>query len=236
MVEVTEQYNGGFIPKQPYLNEARSRKIILWLLAISFAYAAGFFVFAFSLSFKSEFPDERTDAIIALTGEEKRITESVRELAKGSSDRLFISGVYRRMPIDRIVDRTLDELARDGSRKTDRDGLRAKISKPHGKAENTIENGIESGKWVKENGVHSVRLMTSYYHMPRSMLIFRRYMPKDTVIIPHPVMLSSAKPDFTSDPLLMKMLFSEYNKYIVTYLWNMFGFESTFITRIAKEL
>ncbi|MDR2098669.1 MAG: YdcF family protein [Rickettsiales bacterium] len=237
MVEVTEIYNGGFMPKQPYLNEERSRKVILFLLAFLAAYAVGFFAFAYSLDFESPDGEARTDAIIALTGEEKRVVESIRELAKGNAEKLFISGVYRGMPRDRITAATISGLKRGRGLAATKESLGARIVVPPSRAaENTIENGLESRKWVLDNKIRSIRLMTAYYHMPRSLLVFRKYMPEDVTIIPHPILLSSERPNFMSDPVLARMLFSEYNKYIVTYAWNFLKLEDSFLVKMTKDL
>ncbi|MDR1477116.1 MAG: YdcF family protein [Rickettsiales bacterium] len=231
MVEVLEIHGGGFRPKEPFLSEERSRKIMLVLLVVAAAYMVGFVVFALGLGTKDKRPGERTDAIIVLTGETRRITEAVRELARGSSDRLFISGVHRPAPVERVVERTIEDMRREKVLRGSRESLLAKIHK--GKAENTIENGMESSRWARDNDIRSVRLMTSYYHMPRSLMIFRRYMP-GTEIIPHPVMSESGGSAFS--PARLRLAFSEYNKYVLTFLWNQLGLEDSFLLRLQGNV
>lgn len=233
MVEV-EKYKEGFKPTQnTFLTETRSKKIMIFILCLFLTYIGGFVVFAFNLNFKDTAPNQPTDAIIVLTGETKRITEGIKELAKGHSNKLFISGIHRQSSLEKVIDKTISDLQKTNLLKNSRDGLKAKIST--GRAENTIENGLESARWIKQNNIQSIRLITSYYHMPRSRLIFDKYIP-NIEIIEHPVLFSENKPSIFSNPQLLKLAFSEYNKYILTYLWNKAGFESTFILKIQDNL
>jgi uncharacterized SAM-binding protein YcdF (DUF218 family) len=232
MVEILEQHNGGFKPREPFLSEAKSRRIILIMLALAALYMLGFLVFALRLPAEDKSPGERTDAIIALTGETRRITEAVRELAKGNAGRLFISGVHRPAPIGRVVDRAIDELKKEKKLLGTREALRAKIQT--GSAENTIENALESSRWVRENNISSVRLMTSYYHMPRSMMVFKKHMP-EVRIIPHPIGPEGGGSAFQSAARL-RLAFSEYSKYVATFVYNQLGIEDAFALRIQRNL
>lgn len=232
-MEVVEKYKEGFKPTKPFLNEERSKKIILCLLALFFAYSIGFLIFAFTLNFNDTSPNEPTDAIIVLTGEQKRIIDSIKEFANGNAKKLFISGIYRQTSLDKLIDKTINDLQKQKQLKTSRENLKSRIYT--GRAENTIENGLESATWVKKNNIDSIRLMTSYYHMPRSKLIFEKYMP-NIRIVEHPITFSEKKPNIFSNSNLLKLTFSEYNKYILTYLWNKAGFESTFILKIQENL
>ena len=52
-MEVVEKYKEGFKPtNNTFLNEERSKKIILILFALFFVYIIGFFIFAYNLNFK----------------------------------------------------------------------------------------------------------------------------------------------------------------------------------------
>ena len=232
-MEVVEKYKEGFKPQKTFLNEERSKKIVLFLFALCLAYGIIFLIFASTLNFKDTSPNEPTDAIIVLTGEQKRITDSIKEFAKGNAKKLFISGIYRQSSLDKLIDKTINDLQKEGKLKTSKDNLKSRIFT--GRAENTIENGLESATWVKKNNINSIRLMTSYYHMPRSKLIFEKYIPHIR-IVEHPVIFSEKKPNIFSNSQLLKLTFSEYNKYILTYLWNKAGFESTFILKIQENL
>lgn len=231
---VIEKYKEGFKPTQELNeNQLRAKKYIIYMLIALFIYLLGFIYFIFKLNYKPEYPNEKTDAIITLTGETKRITASIEELAKGNSKQLFISGVYRQAPIEKVIDKTIINLQKENKLKTDASMLKSKIKT--GKAENTIENGIESAIWVNKNKIESIRLITSYYHMPRSKLIFQKYLP-NTIIFYHPILLDNKKPNPFTDIKLLTLILSEYNKYIITYLWNLAGLETKTTLKIQGAL
>ena len=69
-------------------------------------------------------------------------------------------------------------------------------------------------EWVRAHGFTSLVVVTSAYHMPRSLAELDHALP-DVTKIPYPV----ANPDLALDrwylrPATVKLLFSEYVKYI----------------------
>lgn len=231
---VIEKYKEGFKPtKELDEKELRAKKYIMYMLFALFIYLLGFIYFIFTLNYNPQYPNEKTDAIITLTGETKRITTSIEELAKGNAKQLFISGVYRQAPIEKVIDKTIISLQKQKKLTTDGNTLKSKIKT--GKAENTIENGIESAIWVNKNKIETIRLITSYYHMPRSKLIFQKYLPNTTIIY-HPILLDDKKPNPFTDIKLLTLMLSEYNKYIITYLWNLAGLETKTTLKIQGVL
>ncbi|MBR1544894.1 MAG: YdcF family protein [Alphaproteobacteria bacterium] len=171
--------------------------------------------------------------MIVLTGETRRITDGIAELARGNSPKLFISGVYLQAPISKVIDKTISNLQKDKKLSSSADSFKAKIST--GKAENTIENALESAIWVKKNNVETVRLITSFYHMPRSKLLFQKYLPKTTIIY-HPISFSQSRFTTLTNTHMLGLVFSEYNKFILTYIWNLTGLETKTALRIQGAL
>ena len=208
------------------------KRALIVFLSLFILYAAGFVWFALSLPTENKYPDTKTDAIVALTGERFRITDSISELSRGNSEKLFISGIYEDAPINRVIDQTIYRLAKSKPTSTVA-GLRAKIE-TEGKATSTLENAIETSRWIKANGIESVRLMTSFYHMPRSEMVFKKYMPS-LVIVPHPLIV----PGEGINPFVSYHLFglalSEYHKYIITFLWDTAGFDFEILARLSKR-
>jgi uncharacterized SAM-binding protein YcdF (DUF218 family) len=90
------------------------------------------------------------------------------------------------------------------------------------KAHNTKQNAMETRDWVKRENIHSLRLVTSSYHMPRAWLEFHHQLP-DVEIVPYPVV--SIKEDLASGRFWV-MTFIEYHKTILTLLpvdyWSVF--------------
>jgi uncharacterized SAM-binding protein YcdF (DUF218 family) len=82
-------------------------------------------------------------------------------------------------------------------------------------AVNTTGNAIETKRWVTDQGFRSVIVVTSNYHMPRTMAELRRSMP-DVALVPFPVVTDKMRSEaWWSSPPTAKLLFSEYLKYIV---------------------
>lgn len=227
---IMEKYNNGFKPKhQLSERDLRAKKYIFYMFATVFIYIAGFAYFILNLEYECEFPLTKTDAIITLTGETKRITDSIAELARGTAPRLFISGVHRQAPIEKVINKTIANLQSHGKIFISTDSLKSRIET--GRAENTIENALESAVWVGKNNISSVRIMTSFYHLPRVRLLFDKYLPKTTKIY-HPITFAKLGKNPLHDPKVIVLLLSEYNKYLITYLWNILGLETKTVLTI----
>ena len=57
---------------------------------------------------------------------------------------------------------------------------------------NTLGNAHETAQWIRSQGFRSLRLVTAWYHMPRSLLEFDRAMP-EIDIVAHPVFPEQVK-------------------------------------------
>ena len=67
-------------------------------------------------------------------------------------------------------------------------------------------------------GYRSLRLVTSGYHLPRSLLEFRHAMP-DVTLIPHPVFSESVKQErWWAWPGTANLIVGEFNKYLLAWL------------------
>lgn len=179
------------------------------LLFVGIIWLSGFCLFnrkinSYEIDYKT-----KTDAIIALTGGKNRIAESIKILNEGLSDKLFISGVSEKTSI-KDIQRVAGIKALDESKIT--------LGK---KAHNTIENASETFEWIKANKVNSIRLVTSYYHIPRSMQEFKLYGLRKK-ITPHPVYSQNVVHDWWKNWGTFKLIASEYNKYAVVYIRNIF--------------
>ncbi len=147
----------------------------------------------------------QTDAIVVLTGGDLRLRGGIELMRAGKGRVLFVSGV------DRRVD--LDQLLRSAGEKSAKNWLICCIVLGH-EARNTTGNAEETGEWMRRVGYHSLRLVTAWYHMPRSLLEFRRAMP-DLEIIPHPVFSEEANAQNSRGwPGTMPVLIGEYARYL----------------------
>ncbi len=156
------------------------------------------FTLAMSLTRTPHDLDQKTDAIIVLTGGDKRVEEGLELFNNDMATKLLISGVHKDVRIPDILSFWRGPALNIGNVSLDP------------RATSTIENAVYSIEWIKENDVKTIRLVTAYYHMPRAYWEFKHRMP-ELKIIPH-----SVTPD--SGPSYLKALASEYGKLIVSFL------------------
>lgn len=180
------------------------RTILLFCVVAIFLWAGGYALFVYSIlrSDISE-PERETDAIVVLTGGNNRVNTGFDLFAAGLAPKLFISGVNNDVSLDELVS-TWPGLE-NGSR-----SLPACCMELGYEARSTIENAQEAHDWVLANDVHSIRLVTSPYHMPRALLEFKALMP-GLDIITHPVMKD--RPSLSSR-FFLNISFVEYHKTI----------------------
>jgi uncharacterized SAM-binding protein YcdF (DUF218 family) len=174
--------------------------------------AAGLMVLAglarFAMPPAAENRPAPTDAIVVLTGGSLRLSSGIDLLREGKGRVLFVSGVPE--PV------SLGELLR-GTRNDIPHWLACCIVIGHD-AQNTTGNAIETARWMRREGYHRLRLVTSWYHMPRSVLEFARAMP-DVEIIPHPVFPEEVKQqNWWAWRGTAGLLIGEYGKYLATLL------------------
>ena len=173
--------------------------ILLWL--------SGLCRFAWQINHFGTASAKKTDAIIALTGGRNRIAEAVKLLEKGMADRLFISGVDKSISLENIQNPQHLDLTR-----------KMKIDVGHN-ASNTIENAKETAQWIKQNNIKSIRLVTSNYHVSRSLIEFREHNP-DLEIILHPVYSEQIKKNWWTSWRTFSLIFKEYNKFLYVIIRN----------------
>jgi uncharacterized SAM-binding protein YcdF (DUF218 family) len=144
-----------------------------------------------------------TDAIVVLTGGSLRLQSGFELLRQGKGRMLFVSGVNQEVDLD-------DLLRVSGNTP---DWMLCCVSLGH-EAENTLGNAHETARWVRSQGFRSLRLVTAWYHMPRSRLEFSRVMP-EIDIVAHPVFPERVKQEkWWTWPGTAALLVSEYLKYL----------------------
>lgn len=187
------------------------------------AVAAGFLVlvwslgllwFAYALPRSVADPDAETGAIVVLTGGAGRVHQGLALLAEGRARKLFVSGVYQGVDVEELL-----RVSRQSPQE-----LACCIALGY-RADNTRGNAVETAAWLRGEKLHSLRLVTSAYHMPRSLLEFRKVMP-GVRIVPHPVFPDDYKPEPRWRwPASLGLIVNEYSKYLVALIWNVFAGE-----------
>ena len=186
-------------------------RALRWLAAgaaaVALLWGGGLIWFVYSSLSLAADETPATDAIVVLTGGRLRLETGLDLLAAGKAQKLFISGVNPR------VDRS--ELLRVAAHQPAPDAGRIVLGHS---ADNTFGNARETAGWMQLEGYRSLRLVTSWYHMRRSLLEFERAMP-DTRIVVDPVPAIRTEPETWRDWLDIALLtVNEYDKYLATLI------------------
>jgi len=169
------------------------------------AFGAGFVAFARTVASFVPGPTPSADAIVVLTGGDLRLLAGARLLMDGRGSRLLISGV---------------------NPQTSREDLRRLSGLPPWlfssrvdidyAAHTTSTNADETRAWVESRGYTKLIVVTSSYHMPRSLIELRRTMPRVT-LLPHPVVSNKIHAaSWWSDSFTTRVLLAEYVKLLPT--------------------
>lgn len=142
--------------------------------------AAGFVVFSDTVGNLAPAPDIEADAIVVLTGDEERISTGVKLMLEGRARRLLISGVH---PSTRVPTELKRRIQGHDARREALVHCCVDIGRD---ALNTSGNADEARQWAHANGFRSLIVVTSGYHMLRSLAEFGRAMP-DVRLLPYPV-------------------------------------------------
>tara|TARA_A100001011_G_C14304145_1_gene842261 strand:+ start:2085 stop:2684 length:600 start_codon:yes stop_codon:yes gene_type:complete len=166
-----------------------------------------FNTFPKKLYYNNSFKISDSVGIIVLTGGKNRIEKGVDLLSKGYGDKLLISGVF--MP---------SEIESKFSLEKEKKELFKCCIFYDQKSKNTLENAQEVEKWLSENkDIESIILVTSYYHLPRSIMIFEKKIKSNVNIYPTPaVQNNNFKKQFFFH---LKLIISEYFKVIYSIIF-----------------
>ena len=174
---------------------------MLLLGALALALLGGFVVFAMTMSRFEVHTPVAGDAVVVLTGGELRVREGFRLFAEGAGRRILISGVNRATSKDDLrrlsgVTPLLFDCCVDVGYV----------------ALDTIGNAAETRQWLKTWGFRRLVVVTSNYHMPRSLMELGRALP-DVDLVPHAVVprhLHSS--EWWRHPGAIKLVVLEYVK------------------------
>ena len=188
------------------------KKFFLFIILLIFAGFIWSVIFLFNILpknyYSKNFPDRSYNTgVIVLTGGKMRIEKGMEIMQKGYAEKMFISGVF--MPSEIQMKFKIE--------KTKKDLLECCISFGE-EAKNTIENAAEADQWLRKNPeITKVILITSYYHLPRSILIFEKKLWSNPEIYAVPAV---EKVNLLEQPLFhLRLVSSEYFKVIYTLLF-----------------
>ena len=166
----------------------------------------GFGLFMMRIASFSPLGDEvKADAIIVLTGDMYRIHEAIELHEKKVAPLLFISGVG-----DGVTKQDL----LNGYRTSKKPYFAAQKVIIGDKARSTIGNMEEIANWVPSYYLEHIVLVTSDYHMPRSLLLLQAAQPELEVSVA-PVKAFEETEWYQSVDGAKRMV-REYHKWLVT--------------------
>lgn len=135
--------------------------MIKYFFIALFLFFTGFFCFlGYVLLLKDTYPDHPIDSIIVFSGGKGRIAKGF-SLQEKLNVPLFISGVG-----DGVDSAVLESRYNDGKSSKN-------LILGH-EALDTEGNALESNKWIREYHLKNICLLTSAYHIPRSLLVLSR--------------------------------------------------------------
>ena len=176
-------------------------------IAAALAFVIGYARFATGIARSEPRIVPRTDAIVVVTGGSQRIADAIGLLGADRGARLLISGVNEKIGREELA--RITPAAR---------GLLACCVDLDYRARNTIGNAIETRRWVRRHGFDSLLLVTSNYHMPRTLAELQHAMP-ELRIVAHPVVSDQIDVDgWWRDWPTMRVLVPEYAKYLAAKL------------------
>ena len=188
------------------------KNIFLILISIILVGFIWWIIFLFNILpknyYSKTFPDSSYDTgIVVLTGGKMRIERGMEILQKGYAEKMFISGVF--MPSEIETKFRIEKSKKDLLDCCINFGAEAK---------NTIENAVEVNQWLSDNSeIIKIILITSYYHLPRSILMFEKKIDRNLEVFPVPAV---EKVNLLEQPFFhIKLITSEYFKVIYTLLF-----------------
>ena len=187
--------------------------------------AGGFIRFAQEVTrFTTPKDVERADGIVVLTGGALRLDQAIGLLKDGRAERLLISGVNPGTSVE-----TLSKLTA-----TDKSWFNCCVDIDYA-ALNTVGNAEMADRWAKMRGFDELILVTSDYHMPRTLLEFDRF-AHVSVIRPYPV----GRADLWTDHSMpsgqgFKVLLTEYAKLLAARFRLATGTEAPMATAVETS-
>jgi uncharacterized SAM-binding protein YcdF (DUF218 family) len=185
------------------------KTFVALIIIIGLGWCYGLYHFLETISYCS-IPNDKADAIVIFTGEKGRISQGLELLRVYPNTPILVSGIGHNLNNLPMAKKLQSNIVGDITLGRD--------------ARNTLGNAEETKQWTQERGIKSIRLVTSHYHMPRSLRLLRRAIP-ELNIIAHPIISDNFQSEgWWNNQRVYRMIVAEYNKYLVICLQDFIGF------------
>ena len=180
------------------------RLLLIYFLFLFLLFMIIFFItFTGKIKYKNIDFNGETDGIAVLTGGKGRINLGLDLLNKNKNLKLIISGVDKKVSRASIIP---DNLKNINNITIDKE------------AESTFQNALAIKKWIEKYKLQKITVITSYYHMPRSILLMK-LLASNINFYPYPVEKEFSKKLSLKESLIYYFfLVEEYIKYLISYL------------------
>lgn len=180
---------------------------IKFLLLLILLWLGGFFFYIKEITANRYVQDRQADGIVILTGTAGRLKQGIDLLQSGAAKRLLVSGVNIQVTQEDLrnvmqVSETLMNCCIDIGRR----------------ALDTVGNAYETSLWATEHRFHRLLIVTSAYHMPRSLVELKREMPEKELFAVAPESDFRELQNWWKKPKLVYVLASEFNKYFISLI------------------
>jgi len=179
------------------------KKLLSIAISLFFIWVSGFGLFLRHIQTFENLSSHPCDAVVVFTGKGKRIQAAYTLFQSSNARGFLVSGVEHGVELD---DLEINDLKFDG------------ITLGY-ESYNTHTNALETALWTRKNSFSSICLVTGLYHMPRSLLELRAFLPEVTIqphaVTPPKLWIQSRKQFF--------YIISEYHKFCLTHLIQWMG-------------
>lgn len=179
-----------------------SLRVILFFLLMGFLWFVGLILFTRIIPSAPEDIDKTTQGIVIFTGGKMRLKEALTLFDQDKGTYLLISGVNPQTTLADLIPEQKD---------------RVNVTLDYN-ALDTKGNARETAKWVKKHSIKNFRLITSNYHIPRSVLEIRHLLP-DVEIVTHPVVGKQfLEKKWWLNTNTLGLVVQEYNKFLFAFI------------------
>ena len=181
----------------------RLKPIVSLAFILLCLWMGGFLTFMSAVEDRPPTLPHNIGGIVVLTGTPARLTAGFDLLKENEGARLLVSGVNSKV--------TRETLRQATGQSSELMGCCVDLGRL---ARNTEGNAYETSLWAKSNNYDSLAIVTSAYHMPRSLVELKRQMP-GIKLIAHPVASDTLElTGWWKNPRAFMVLAGEFNKYV----------------------